>query len=33
MIYARKTLGLLSTNPDKADHSAIEDKVDLAKVN
>lgn len=33
MIYARKKLGLLSINPDKADHCAIDYKVDSAKVN
>lgn len=32
MIYAGKKLGLLSVNPDKAEHYAIDYKVDLAKV-
>ena len=32
MIHAGKTLGPFSPNPDKADHGAIDYKVDLAKV-
>lgn len=33
MIYSGKRLELLSTNPNKADHSAIDYKIDLAEVN